>query len=298
MTPPPIGRGVARLRALAERIARQVRELPALPHEQRAERIRQLGRELLPVDPIHLSDHVDFGIVALADLFVLERARAFAALHRDLVECTPPALLVEAGKLHFAALGPYFANVPILLRRAADVFALIDAASDGGAVESEIEAWAVLLSIHLRQHELNDLVEELGDRGMLRALGGILLRLMCRGTFWRWDDTVRKIRDVCLDLGAYPLAGVAQHLQALWSRIDPTEWTILGDVRAAGGDAAGAERAYQRALFLQPSEVAHARLILLRDGAPVHVAGGYDTPPGRQKLRLARLEAFRQSSAP
>lgn len=295
--PPPIGRGRSALVAHAGRIAGLVRALPEIGFEVPTDRLREEAEALLTLDPLHLNEHLDAGAAAMAELLVLERVRRFVVMQIDLLRSAPDGLFARAARLHPAALGPWFGNVPRLIRDVRDLFAMIDAASGGDAGVDAIETWCVLLSSHLRHHQLNELIDELGDRGMVCALGAILRRVERRGTFQPWSDTVRRIRDVCLDIGEYGVAAQAQLVAATWSKFDANEWKILGEIAASAGQAEQAEAAYRRAAFLAPNALTvQQELADLSIGKQPMLAGGYEVSPVRRQLRLARMEAYRSGS--
>ena len=202
-------------------------------------------------------------------------------------------LFDQAARLDRAALGPYFANVRLVMRDVRDIFALIELAAGGEPTYDAIECWSVLISGRLSRDETAELADELADRGMTRALRVLLARAARSSAADKPRTIVWRIRDVALDIGDRKLAADAQHVIATWARLDANEWFILGTIRAAEGDRIGAEAALSRALFLAPDRGdVRDRVAAFRSGGAFVIERGYATTPGRLKLRRARLQAF------
>lgn len=254
--------------------------------------------DVLALPPLPPNEHLATDLTTIASLLGLHRLRRFLIANRGLLraEAEGAPLLDAAARLGPAALGPYFTNVPMVIRNARDVFALIDAAGPHPLRET-IETWSVLLSTHLRSNQLVDLIDELGDRGMIRALGALLARAArAEGPHYPLDP-VWRIRDACLDVGEWAMAADAQQLIALWRAHDANEWRILAEIRAQMDDAVGVEGALERAMLMCPDDPATIRrMAAWRAGAMPPILGGYGTPPGRGRLRRARVEAYRASA--
>jgi hypothetical protein len=220
--------------------------------------------------------------------------RQFLLATHDLVHALPhgSTLFDQASRLDPAALGPYFANLRFVIRDARDIFALIEVAGDRPAAD-EVERWCIFLSGFLTHGQTLDLVDELGDRGMRRALYTLLARIARSSAVEQPRDIVWRIRDAGIDIGDWKLGVDAQTLVVLWTPTDVTERLVLGDLRAGAGDVAGAETAYSQALILEPGgHDAKDRLAGLRDNRAAVPRHGFGTTPGRLRLRRARLAAF------
>lgn len=285
--------------ALARNAVVALVAIPPAGNVTSATALRALARNVRTLPPVAVDEHVGAPPEILGALLVLEELRRFIVDNAALLDAgsEADALFARAAALERGALGPYFSNVRLLIRNVRDVFALIDAAADGTPSRAMTETWCVLLSAHLKPHQLTELADELGDRGMGEALHHLLVRIARAGTPRILYDTVRRIRDVALDVRDYPLAADAQHMFARARRADANEWRILGDIAANAGDASLTDAAYDRALLLAPHDaVVRHSMALARDGTPIAIAGGYEVPPGRTRLRRARVEAYRGSA--
>ena len=273
--------------------ARVVDLLQAVPRIEADGRLAQalggLADELCTFGPIRLEEHLDEDASGLSTLFAVRETQPFALLAREFLEAEPTgALFREAGRLNPAGLGPYFSNVHQIIRNAQDILALIGAASEGQASKEEIDCWCVLLCTGLPDPETAELVVELGDRGMTRALRLLLSQTGRWTAIEKRQEVAESIRDAGLDLGDLALAAAAQHLIASCSPNDKIAWGVLGDIRATLGDAAGAEMAFSHWLHLDPGDDgAIERLRALRSGGfgPFQVTGGYKSSPIRRHLR-------------
>ena len=285
----------APLIALGERVGERLRSVPRLGVEGGlGDMLKGLLDDVMTIPPIHLHEHLGVDTAAFAALYGLDRLRQFLLRTGDLLNVLPSGsgLFDATARLDPAALGPYFSNLRYVIRGARDIFALVEVAS-GGARPDEIECWCVLMSGFLSGGQTLDLVDELGDRGMGRALSTLLARSARSSALHHPFDIVWRIRDAGLDMGDLKLAEHAQQLVALWTPTKVTEWVVLGDIRATGADAAGAEAAYGQGLLLQPDDGSiQDRLSMLRSGNPSPVRQGYGTSPGRLRLRRARLAAY------
>ncbi len=299
--PSPATRDVPSLdqaRSLRDRVAACLRRVPEQPAGKTCEMICDLADDLVASPAVQLEDHLEAGLDELASVFVLRGLQAFLLPCYDLVKTKTPStsMLHAASRLDPAALGPYLTNVRFVIRNVRDIFALIDVASGGAATAAEVECWCVLMSSHLSKAELLELIDELGDRGMVGALRRLLVRTARCSRVERPDDAPWRIRDAGLDIGDLQLGADAQHLVALWSPTNPLEWRILGDIRATAGDTAGAQSAFERCSQIDPAYTeGKERVTALRLGlfGPFKVTGGYATSPGRRRLRQSRLQAYR-----
>ena len=286
----------AAVAAVTKRTDALLNDMPMLIEDDGlTERLRALRDDVLALPPIPPDEHVATDLAVLAALVGLEQLRRFLIANGGLLDVTTGGrpLLEAAAKLGPAALGPYFTNVRMLIRSARDIFALIDAAGDRPS-HGEAGTWCVLLSAHLHHHQLADLVNELGDRGMTSALAHVLARAARADGPHYPLDPVWRVRDVCLDIGELGTAADAQHLIARWRPRDPNEWRILAEIRVEMDDAAGVEAALEQALALCPNDPAIRRqLTACKAGTMPPIAGGYGNPPGLQRVRQARLKAYR-----
>ena len=224
-----------------------------------------------------------------------EGLRGFLGRNRDLAYAPfgSTGLLHGVARLGLGGLGPYLSGTARLTRRSRDLLGLIQLA-DGSPGRDRWDRWAVLLSQHWPDPALHDLVHDLADAGLMRAVSGILERAALRlgpapdpGLLWC-------LRDAGLDTGDPALAVRAQWL-VVQSRADQAgEWVVLGEVEAAAGNLAAAERAFVTALGIDPGhQVGRQRLATLREdrtGDFVRVEG-YGTPQSRKLARLRRREA-------
>ena len=256
-----------------------------------------LYRELAPLaDELRLLDaqlieaHVHLPVAELAAMLALERVRLFVVRNWELLTAVPqPALVDAAARLNPAGLGPYFSNVRMLLRTRQDFLAQIEAVLDEDGHPDQLECWALLLSSHLGPGEIADLTEELGDRAMLRALRGLLFRIVRTGQAGDAIEAVRRLRDAGLDLGDVALAAEAQCLIVQRSSTDATEWQLLGSIQATMGAHEKAECSLSHALFLRPDdETTRVRLALLKLGRPFLIESGLKSSAATRQLRLAR----------
>ena len=151
-----------------------------------------------------------------------------------------PALAAAVATLDDDGLGPYFRHVRHLIQDAPSLLGLIRRAADraGGAGDADrLERWAFLLGARTQDGCKKDLVDDLADRGMLRAIRGLLDLERHRdgkpdrSLLWR-------IRDAGLDTGDAVLAASAQRAIAEGWPADPVEWIILADIEATVGDVA------------------------------------------------------------
>ena len=222
--------------------------------------------------------------------------RGFLGRHRELAYAPfgSARLLHAAARLGLGGLGPYGSGTVRLARRSRDLLGLIQLADASPGLQDRLERWAVLLSQHWPDPALHDLVHDLADAGLMRATWGVLERAASRpgpaldpGLLWC-------LRDAGLDNGDPALAVRAQRLVVRARPGQGNEWIVLGEVEAAAGDHAAAERAFTTGLGIDPDHVVgQQRLAELRaDGAAALAPdSGYGTPPSRKLARLRRREA-------
>lgn len=263
-------------------------------------------RDLLERPPMRLADHasgpIDDMVAAFAANSLRELLRfgwglAFAPLGSA-------ALFHAASRVADGGLGCHFRNVQQLIRRGRDVLGLIQLASAGAAdapvARDRLERWSALLSLHLDRSSRIDLVNELGDLGLLDAIAGVLAMAERQPETHRSRDLLWCIRDAALDNGAGSLAARAQALIARRWPDEALEWIILADVAATAGDRRGAAAALVRALRLRPDDAgARERLAELRARlyATYEVHAGYGTPRHRQVIRMRRRAMLARDGA-
>lgn len=259
--------------------------------------LAQLDDHVGGADPIGVGNHIGAPIEQLCAIFAFDRLRGLLLTRRDLFRAPfgSAALFHATARLDPAGLGAYFDNVGRLLRTSRDLFGLIRLAHGDTAeiAPDSLERWLILLSAYLDKSALLDLIDELADRRLTRAMGAVL-GLIGRGTPARRDrEFVWRLRDGALDIGDVALAIRAQELAALWSADDRIEWTILGDINGTIGDIPAARRAYARCMTIAPRDPGtRDRLVALRTGqfARYAVVAGFGTAKARQAMRLARRE--------
>lgn len=247
--------------------------------------------------PIGVSNHLGAPIEQLCAIFAYDRLRGFLLTRRDLFRSPfgSAALFHAAARLDPAGLGPYFDNVGRLLRTSRDLFGLIRLAHGDRAeiAPDSLERWLILLSADFDKATLLDLIDELADRRLTRAMGALLDVIGRSAPARRDHQFVWRLRDGALDIGDVALAIRAQELAVLWSADNRVEWTILGDINATVGDIPAARRAYARCMTIAPRNPGtRDRLTALRTGRfdCYAVVAGFGTPKARQNMRLARRE--------
>lgn len=249
--------------------------------------------------PAPLAERLDEPVAEIAGLLVLRETRRYLAVHGPVIAAgATPALFARAVALDPAALGPCFANVRHIIRDARDVMALIAAAADDGKRLDDLTLgrWCVLLSGGFGEADMLSLIDELGDRGLVDALGGMLSRAAWGRSTPLSRTVAAKVRDVAIDLGEWPLAEAAQRLRAEWAPDRLVEWQRLGDLLTPAGDEAGARAAYARGLALDPLDASTQARRAALDASPLErrlVTRGLGTPPDRQRLRRLRVAAWR-----
>jgi hypothetical protein len=302
--PPPGDLGQARLAAHADRdfarsalVARAtdvLREIvPAVAEARFAGLVRGLSADLAILTPLRIESYVGLDVAALAGIVATERLRIFAAHSQPLLHVASADALREVAQLRTDAMGPFFNNVPRLIRDVRDIFGLIDAAAGGRADPDIMTTWVVLLSAHLSAEQLAALTSELGDRAMVTALDHILLMIDRLGDAVEHYPVAMSIRDSCLDVDAFDVAEKAQSLIVEWRPLDAHEWRRLGEIRGLRGDGKGVREALVKALAIAPNDA------LIAGRWQQHEAGTAPTSenmvPTRRHLRQIRLQAFKKA---
>lgn len=255
--------------------------------------LRSDDDRLSALPPLAVEEFLGEPVRGLARIFILEMYRRFVVRIIPMLSVKDESILAAIAGLSTAGLGPYFTNVPLLIRNVRDLFALVEAAAEEPQSQAFIEGWTLLLSPNLRRHQMLGLVDEYGDRGMIRALSILLQRSAGSDPTDPPKDIVWKIRDAFLDIGEMQLGGKAQELVALWSPNDPHEWELLSDIRSGDDDAAGAREALTHVLKLDPLRVSALRRAALIDGGErARIFGGFNSAE-RLALRRSRLTMFR-----
>jgi hypothetical protein len=282
---------------LAREASTVLRKVPsALAQRELSALLATITPRLMSLPRIYIEDHLELTSADMAEMFALESLRRFVVRNWELLTIPPEISLADkVACLAPAALGPFFSNVPMLLRNARDFLPLIDAAAGGMAEIEALEIWSLLLSSHLRHDTLRDLIEELGDRGMTMVLRGILQRIALTGLPREILSPSQSIRDAALDIGDLRLAAEAQQIIAETQKHDPNEWQIFGSIQALIGDVVSAEISFGKALALDPIQPdATLRLALMQAGRPFRIEGGISRTMAQRAIRRARYEAFRK----
>lgn len=284
----------AQIMPLAERASVLLTDAAHADSDATARALRSVADLLLNLEPVRLDEHLDAAYEERVALFALEQLRKFIAANAELLFATAePPLFSQVAQLAPASLGPYFSNLWRLIRTPCDILALIEAAAEGQLDEKQLSLWCILLSVHLREHELVGLIDDLGDRGMAGTLRVLLDRLKRTTATSRLQGAVRKIRDVCLDIGEFTVAAEAQTLIAHWRPTDAESWEVLGDIQAAAGASGLADEAFAKAVVQDPFNRAIPRKrAALQAGTLPLLRRGYDSSDYKARLRRARASAF------
>lgn len=256
--------------------------------------LARLRTDVLDRPAFDARQNVDAELSVLGAGIAFGRLRSFLARISDLAygPFGSAEVFHAAARLDAAGLGPWFVNAPHVARRARDIFGLLQLASgkepDGKLDDEFLERWAFLLSQHMSGTLLHDLVDELADLGLLRAIWGIFARTARRPPPGSDPDVLRCIRDAGLDHGDLELALRAQRLLARSNPNTSAEWIALGEVEATAGNRGEAEDALAFGLDLDPgNKHGRARLDALRAGSfdAVRVHGGFGSSPSRTLVR-------------
>jgi tetratricopeptide (TPR) repeat protein len=296
--PPPITPQSADIHAMeaCDALFRALRSEVGDGGEALAALLDQLRHAILDAPARDLAGDI-VNIERLATRFVFDSIQHFLQANFQLAYAPygSAALLHASARLSPAGLGAYLTNVRGIIRNSRDVFALVQLAAGRAAGEeldlAAVDRWSVLLATHLSGPALLDLIDDLGDVGLLRPLCGLLAGAIWRSGIRRDYDAVWRIRDAFLDLGDLELGASAQRVVALWAGNNRVEWTILGEIHATAGDVERAEAAFARALAIAPGDPGVVeRVTAMRAGhfTPFAILGGFATPKPRQRARFAR----------
>ena len=260
--------------------------------------VRRLQREVLGRPFVDPSTFCEASTPVLAASIAFNILRDFLVSIRDLME--PPygsvELFLATARLDDDGLGPYFSRADQFARTIRDVFGLIQLAVatdlDEEVDRDALERWSVLLSWRFGDGLMHDLVDALGDYGLMRALRAICERAAAQlasrtdpGLMWR-------IRDAGLDNEDFALAARAQELIATLRPDNAVEWVVLGEIEATRGNGPAAEAAFTEALTLdRHNRGAQERLEALQAGqfARFKVTSGFGTGEERKLVRRKRL---------
>lgn len=245
-----------------------------------------------------VAQPIDLPAVAGGPLAGFARAVLADALNGIIREWAPfaalplgsPALLRAAARSSAAGLGPFWRNVPRVVRTVADVPALVAMAAEGGRPEAE-DQLTVLLASRLGGDALLRLIDLLGDLGRLSALTLLFDAVLAKRAGAEARHALFRLRDAVLDLGAPDLAARIQHRIALASGNEAIEWIVLGEVEASAGRRKAAAEAFGRALAIAPGHAeAIRRLHAVRTRAfePFRVTAGFGSSI-EVRLRRAAL---------
>jgi ADP-heptose:LPS heptosyltransferase/tetratricopeptide (TPR) repeat protein len=165
------------------------------------------------------------------------------------------------------------------------------------AAEARCACGVLLLAQRAPDWLRRELVDELGDLGLVRPLRALMDVEARDPSRCRDRELLQRLRDAALDLDDLQLGWDAQHLLAQSWGDDKNEWQALAELTARRGAFAEAESYLEKALWLDPgSEHARERLEWLRAGDHGRFAdrGGFGSSPDRRRLRAER----RASPAP
>ena len=212
-----------------------------------------------------------------------------------------PKLFLAAARSEEAALGAYFSGVSRLIRTPKDLFGLIALAGENAAAGQRLplERWLVLLATHFDGQMSVALVDEIGDRGLIVALGGMLDAALRRHD----NDSAlfSAIRDAALDLGTPAIAARAQAAIAQISVSDVRAWVLLADALATEGSDDAARGALAQVLKLSPADpLARQRIAALdaRQYRPFYLLMGLHSSPWQIALRARyRFKADDEAAA-
>ena len=244
-----------------------------------------------------LAAHFNAAITDLAAMVSANGLRRFLRSSEAL--CRPPfgsaRLFAAAARLELRGLGPYFSNVPRLIRTSRDLFGLLSLAGvqTRSDADETLERWSVMLSPYLDTHDRVGLADDFGDLGLMRGLRGLLENAMLNPS--RDDYLYWAIRDSALDNGAMQLAIAAQqHIVAISGKKKSSELTVLAEILASIGVTGAAEEMLQKALAIAPHDrTAAARLDALREDRfeAYRVDRGFGSSKHRSALRMRNRNA-------
>ncbi len=247
-------------------------------------------RESLLDEPEQGTAIVGQTLLQLAAAAAAEQLRDFFRIHHMLCwgPFGEPALFLAAARAEEGALGPYFSGVGRLIRTPKDLFGLIALAAEEAAAgrRLRLERWLALLATHLDAQMSVALVDEIGDRGLIVALGGML-----EAALRRHDKDIAlfsAIRDAALDLGTPAIAARAQAAIARMSVNDVLAWVLLADALATEGSHDAARAAIAQVLKLSPvDQLAQQRVAALDAGQyePFHLLMGLRSSSRQIALR-------------
>ena len=202
------------------------------------------------------------------------------------------ALLHRTAHLSDEGLGPFARGAGLLLRSGEDLRGLLQLAHDQplevGPERPDLSRLAWLLARATSGRLRVDLADALADEGLLLALWSLAAPALREPEVEPDRELLQHIRDGGMDLGDLQLAWRLQALIAVHWAEDKNEQLALGDLCAFRGDHAAAERAFGRALQLDPGNE-HGRNCLqaLQEGDHGRFVnqGGFGTPDERKRLR-------------
>ncbi|MFD1951716.1 hypothetical protein ACFSGX_13150 [Sphingomonas arantia] len=199
-----------------------------------------------------------------------------------------PELLWQSARLDRHGLGPWFRNVPNIIRDSNDLFDLARMAAVDGD-EDSWSAWVGLLSRRLPKWLFLHVADDLADHGKTAALDAMVVRALARRPATIELATIFYLRDAALDIGAYDIAARAQAATVALRPGDILELEILGTIHAQNGDFVQARAILLQAQALAPLHTGiQARLETLGSPAfaPFRIARGFGSPDDRYETRL------------
>lgn len=290
---------------LCDRLRTTLGQPFALAREELEAVLGRLRQEVVDAPSFGAARHVGADVATLGAGVAFDRLRSFLVQVSDLAygPFGSPAVFHAASRLGAAGLGPWFLDAGSVVREAGDVFGLVRLAAatttaSGRVDDATLERWAFLLSLHVPDALLHDVVNELADMGLMRAVRRICARVAQQPA--KHAHVLRCIRDAGLDTGDVELALTVQRLLVRISPDNSAEWVALGEVEAAAGNEVEAEDAFVFGLDLDPQNKAgRERLATLRtDGVGACAArGGFGTGLGRKALRQQRAAELAEPAA-
>lgn len=235
---------------------------------------------------------VDADLPTLLSGFARRELLDFLRRNHDLAygTCGSARLLHRTARLGQGALGPYLTQIGNVVRSGRDILGLITLAAGDDAL-AEIDTWVVPLATHLRAEDAAELVDELADLGLLRAVANLLDAAVSRTDR---GALLPRLRDALLDLGERTTALRAQRRLVELTPLDAAEWCRLGDLLASENETDEAAAAFDHAFRIAPTDdKIAAHRAAWRNGTfdEFVVTQGFATPRMRQLTRLTRRAA-------
>ena len=234
-----------------------------------------------PADP---SKYAGSDPATLACVVACVRLRRLALPVAELRAAGWDHLVEPAIRLAGDGLGPLFANVPRLVRRAEELAGFVRLATPAPFDLENEAAWMVALTVQAPPRMARGLADLCARRGMTGALRAFVRRgLATPEREWLWA-----VRDAALAFGHGRIAAEAQGALLVLSPTSYSEAVILGDMLGLLGEVAPAVAAFDRCLLLHASsDVLVRREALGTDDFEVLArSGGFFAEPERRHIAL------------